>query len=312
MAVIPAGRTLRVDAGPRHVVIIGAARSGTRVLRDTLARATGMGQVPYDIGFVWRYGNEQAPDDVLVPSAIGARSRRFIRKFIDRYAAGSPSGVIEKTVGNCFRVPAVVSVIPDAYVIHIVRDGVDTIESARRQWTAPLDLRYAMGKLPHVPLRLAFRCGANYLASFAYRWGPGDGRQRSWGPRYPGIDADLARHDLLVVCARQWRESVRHASRDLARIARPVVQVRYEDLVNDPETELRRLVDFLALPYSREQVRRAAMRLVSVRQGVGRRSLSRSELAVVEAEAGSLLSELGYEPALVGEPQVLSPADRSR
>ena len=50
------------------IVLIGAARSGTKILRDALATALGVPQVPYDVGYVWRYGNE--------PSRRRTRPRR--------------------------------------------------------------------------------------------------------------------------------------------------------------------------------------------------------------------------------------------
>ena len=57
----------------RHIIIIGAARSGTKILRDVLAEASGVGCVPYDIGFVWRYGNQRVPHDVLDPATVTPR-----------------------------------------------------------------------------------------------------------------------------------------------------------------------------------------------------------------------------------------------
>ena len=70
----------------RHIVIIGAARSGTKILRDVLAQASGAGSVPYDIGFVWRYGNERVPHDVLDPATVTPRISRFVRRYVERYA----------------------------------------------------------------------------------------------------------------------------------------------------------------------------------------------------------------------------------
>ena len=40
------------------VIIIGAARSGTKYLRDVLATAPNAARVPYDINYIWRYGSE--------------------------------------------------------------------------------------------------------------------------------------------------------------------------------------------------------------------------------------------------------------
>ncbi len=210
------------DMSPRHVILIGAARSGTKMLRGALAAATGVGAVPYDVGYVWRYGNERAPDDVLDPAHVDDRSRRFIRKFVDGYADGETSTVIEKTVGNTMRVPFVAAMFPDASYIHLVRDGVDVAESARRQWTAGSDWRYIAAKARHVPLRLAPRFGAGYASSLGARLLHRDRRLGSWGPRYPGHRRRPEHRGPLVVCARQWRESVLAATQAFEDLRLPV------------------------------------------------------------------------------------------
>jgi hypothetical protein len=116
----------------------------------------------------------------------------------------------------------------------------------------------------------------------------------TWGPRYPGIDDDVASSDLLTVCARQWRASVEYAIRDLARVSTPVVEVRYEQLVSAPLSTLGALMDQLELTASAEDRRRAAARLEGGRAGVGARSLDSHELAMVSAELGTTLNTLGY------------------
>lgn len=282
----------------RRIVILGAARSGTKALRDALALATGAGRVPYDIGYVWRHGNEHRPDDVLETAAVDQRARRFIRQFVDRYAAGEPPTVIEKTVGNSLRLPVVAAVFPDAALVHLIRDGVDVAESAYRQWTAPVGLRYLLAKLPHVPLRLAPRYGAKYLRSVIRRHLPGDRRLASWGPRYRGIDEDLRREELLVVCARQWRESVTRTREDADRLGLRLYEIRYERLVADPERELVGLISALGLSHSSDRLREAARRLTPNRQGVGRRRLDRRERALLEDEIGDLLDALRYQRPL--------------
>ena len=278
----------------RHVVVIGAARSGTRMLRDTLATAAGAGVIPYDIGYVWRSGNEGAPDDVIPPEEIDARTRRFIRTFVERYADGDPATVIEKTVGNALRVPAVAEVLPDAVYIHLIRDGVDAIESARRQWTAKADMRYLVAKAQHFPWRLIPTYGLKYVRSQLRRRSSADQRVISWGPRYPGIDADLASGDLLTVCARQWKCAVQMATADLSRLGVPVVNIRYEDLVAHPAAQLSAVIDQAGLTPTGDLKSAAAVIGVD-RRGCGRRSLTSSELTVLDGEVGALLSDLGYE-----------------
>ena len=277
-----------------HVVVIGAARSGTKALRDALAVASGSGTVPYDIGYVWRMRNEHAPDDVIDAEDVDGATRRRILTFIDKYARGEPATVIEKTVGNALRVPAVAAVLPDAKFVHLIRDGVDVIESTRRQWTAPIDLRYLAGKSLHVPLRLVPSLGLAYARSRIRRGSGAAKRVSTWGPRYPGLDGDLATTDLLTVCARQWQHSVSRATSDLRRLDLPMVEVRYEQLVEDPAGQLERVIEQSGLPHG-GNVDRAAAGLTPERQGVGRQALTPTELAQLDAEVGTLLGELGYD-----------------
>jgi hypothetical protein len=287
---------------PSHVVVIGAARSGTKLLRDALTAALGAGSVPYDIGYVWRFGNEDLPDDVLSAEQMSAKTRRYVVRFIDRYAAGDPSLVVEKTVGNTLRVAAVAATLPDAYFIHLIRDGIDVAESTRRQWMAAPDPRYLVAKLRHFPLRLIPTYGVRYVRSFAHRSRDPQHRVGTWGPRYPAIDVDLRSTDLLTVCARQWRESVTRACHDLAHLRVKVAEVRYEDLVADPVGELDRLARFVDPKALASRVAAAAAAVSADRRGHGRDHLAEEELARLDAELGSLLVELGYErPARDGD-----------
>jgi hypothetical protein len=278
----------------RHIIIVGAARSGTKILRDVLAEATGVGCVPYDVGFVWRYGNEPVPHDVLDPATVTPRIQRFVRRYVDRYARSGRDVVIEKTVGNSLRVPFVHAVMPDAAFVHLVRDGRDVVESARRQWSAPADHEYLLRKVRHFPLRLVPSYGREYVLAQMSLLGRVPSRAATWGPRYPGIDDDVASSNLLTVCARQWRASVEYASRDLARVSTLVIDVRYEQLVWEPLTTLGDLVDRLGLPASAEDCRRAAAQLEVGRAGSGARSLASHELATISAELGATLDTFGY------------------
>jgi len=283
---------------PRHVVIIGAARSGTKLVRDALAGATGVGAVPYDVGYVWRYGNENHPDDAIAPEQVTARSHRFIRDFVDRYALGDPPVVIEKTVGNAMRVPLVARTFPDAVFVHLLRDGVDVVESTRRQWFTKPDPRYLLHKARHFPVRLLPRYGSKYARSVLRRRTVGDRRLGSWGPRYPDIDDDLESRDLLTVCARQWSQSVCRARSELRRLSMPVVNVRYEELVLDPLEELTRIAEACGLEATLDHTRKAERSISPARTGAGRHALTRTELTTLDDEIGDLLAEISYRRPL--------------
>ena len=83
------------------VIVIGAARSGTKFLRNVLGSAKGVCTVPYDINYVWRYGVEDWPNDVLDPETLSAERIDYIRNTIYSLAHADPTDlIVEKTVSN--------------------------------------------------------------------------------------------------------------------------------------------------------------------------------------------------------------------
>ncbi len=241
------------NSEPQFVFVIGAARSGTKFLRDTLAAHPDVFAVPYDVNFIWRLGNEGHPHDELAPEQIDARSAQKIRKALRRAAkipVGHPGMVLEKTVSNTLRVEFVDRVFPHARYIHLVRDGRRVVESAARMWEAPPDPAYLLAKLRVFPLR-SVRYGGWFAANLArgawQRRMGGRSARALWGPRYAGIVEDATRLDTLALAARQWCASVRRARQGLARIEPARVhQVRYEALVAD-EAALGGVCEFLRL-----------------------------------------------------------------
>lgn len=119
--------------------------------------------------------------------------------------------------------------------------------------------------------------------------------------------ADRGAADVTARCARYWVERVseRHA---LARDPR-YSELRYEDLVRDPKTSLRSLLNALGLDWSDRMLLAetasddpsgGATFTTSVERW--RRELSESEIAIVEGIAGTLLAELGYSVGTIAEP----------
>ena len=292
------------------VLIIGAARSGTKFLRDTLAAHPSVFAVPYDVNFIWRLGNEGNGDDELVPEQCDASTAAAIRRSIIR-ASGIPVGqggiVLEKTVSNALRIPYVDRVFPEARYIHLLRDGRDVVESAARMWRAPADPAYLWRKLKVFPLqsyRYALWFAAPRLRAAAGRLlGGGRGARPIWGPRYRGIERDAAAHDVLTVAARQWLASVRSARASFAAMApERVHQVRYEALVRD-EHALKEVCRFLGLADDEPVMRRYR---AEVRRDVvaGWRRLDDRQQRELMGMLGPTLELLGYP----GAPARMAPA----
>jgi hypothetical protein len=125
--------------------------------------------------------------------------------------------------------------------------------------------------------------------------------------------------------AARWRHRVsRGHAEGTALGADRYAEVRYEDLVAHPERELRRVVEFLLLPWNEAVLayaERGLSRVPSGSQAIHgniaraptttrdwRLEMSPEDLEVVEAIAGDVLTEMGYERA-VPDP---SPAARSK
>ena len=144
----------QLSRGYQPVVIIGAGRSGTKILKASLCRLPGAGSWPCDeINYVWRHGNASESHDELQPERARPRVRRYIRRCFDRLARRRGlAHVVEKTCANSLRVAFVDRVVPDALFVFLVRDGRDVVASARKRWKAPLDLPYLLAKARFVPL----------------------------------------------------------------------------------------------------------------------------------------------------------------
>ncbi len=283
------------EAAP--IIIIGAARSGTKFLRDVLSASKHVSAVPYDVNYVWRYGAAQAPDDCLDPRDLTESRRRFIRKTLQSLAQPSDRKnlfFVEKSVSNTLRIPFVAAVFPEARFIHLVRDGREVAESAMRQWQAPPDWRALLVKLNGIPL-----ANLGYVLWFAGNFAKGilsgRGGGKVWGPRFPGIE-DIASDDgLVAVCATQWVESVSAAQEELFKLPdseNRVYEIRYEDLVAD-ENALHQLCVWLGLPDTNGVLQAFRERLKKV--PVGRwRQLPQSDQQKLIEIVGPTLQLNGY------------------
>jgi hypothetical protein len=214
------------------VVLLGAARSGTKLVRDILGAGVETRVVPYDVNYVWRHRVEHVPHDALGADQAIAGLGPFVLQQLDRMAVGAGTTVIEKTVSNVLRIGYVLEAVPHARFVYLERDGADVVESTLRCWQEPPDSGRLVEKLRTFPWASAPGYAIKYATSAARRIVARD-RVSTWGPRYPGMDEDLSSMSLLDVCARQWVSCVAAFERDQTLIP-GAVRVRYEDLVRDP------------------------------------------------------------------------------
>ncbi|MDF1563926.1 MAG: sulfotransferase [Deltaproteobacteria bacterium] len=280
----------------RPIIILGAARSGTKMVRGILAAHPRVSMVPWDVNFIWKFGHYGIPHDQLRPDQADPRTRAFIQRALGRFLEPGHDRLVEKTVGNTLRPEFVRAVFPDCQIIHLVRDGRAVAESSRRMWQAPMDLRAVTEKLRAFPLRAVPTYGLQYVRAYAERkLGLREGAVGTWGPRWEGIDDDVRRLPLLEVCARQWVRSVEEARAGLARLPPDCfTELRYEALIADPAGEAARLLAFLDLPPSLAVEAHLERTVTSSNLEKWQERLAPEEVEAVLGHEGSLLRELGY------------------
>jgi hypothetical protein len=269
------------------VIIIGAARSGTNMLRDALTRLDGVATWPCDeINYIWRHHSALFPTDELRPIHATHHVKRFVRTAFQRLADRTQANcIVEKTCANSLRVDYVRDILPEAKFVFIVRDGRDVVASAIKRWQAVFDLKYTLKKARYVPLSDVPLYAARFAANWLHRLTSRDRRLASWGPRFDGIDEMAATRSLAEVCAAQWSRTVRLAADSLAKIPPDqVCSLRYESFVADPKDHIHQLAAFVGVSPSRKQPHSPAPEISTRSIGNWRRDLDSATLAAIDPQ----------------------------
>jgi len=280
------------------VIIIGAPRSGTNMLRDMLVELSGVGTWPCDeINYIWRHGNVCHSSDQFTQEMATPKEQEYIRSQFGKLVyTKNLDTVIEKTCANSLRVSFVDKILPEAKYIFIVRDGMDVVGSALQRWTASLDINYVLQKARYVPPMDLPYYMLRYMAHRMYRLISRDNRLALWGPVMDNTDELLKRYNLTEVCALQWKACVNQAEHNLTRLApEKVITIKYEEFVRDPVTEFSRLADFLNkdVPDTVNDYLRSNIKLDSI--GKGRKILGEAGVKKLHPLIASTMDRYNYE-----------------
>ncbi|EAW35513.1 sulfotransferase [Lyngbya sp. PCC 8106] len=182
----------------------------------------------------------------------------------------------EKTPRNCFVLPFLYETFPDARFIHIIRDGRDaSISLAKRPWYRN-DMRGSGAKDPG-----------------GYPFGP---IARFWVE--PDRIEEFETTNDVHRCMWLWRRYLEEASAGAAQLPTDqYYELRYEDLVTNPQEESERLLDFLEIKNTESRSKFCEFVTKKAKadsMGGWQAELSEEQVQQLEKEAGNWLSKLGY------------------
>lgn len=240
----------------RPLFVVAPARSGTTMTGRILARHHEVVYV-HEIKYIWRYSRPWARYDTREARELTPSVARYIRRKLAAYVErGDGTRLVEKTPSNCFRIPFIQALFPDALFLELVRDPRDATLSAMKKWSSPQEPGIARRRMSNrvVPARDAL-----FYLPFFVRQTLGrrlfPGALHVWGPRFPGIYDYIRTRSLPEICALQWRESFFSLRRGLESVpAERRLIVRFEDLLEDPAAELGRVLAFAGLKTDEEML----------------------------------------------------------
>lgn len=281
------------------VVIIGAPRSGTNMLRDFLVELPGVDTWPCDeINYIWRHGNVSHKSDEFLPQMASQYVCKYIRGQFDALHKKYHSNyIIEKTCANSLRIGFVNKVFPDAKYIFLIRDGLDVIGSAQLRWKAELDITYLLRKARYVPCVDLPYYGFKYLGNRLSKIFSNEGRLSFWGPQLNNMDNLLTSYSLEQVCALQWQRCIEASEFYFNQMAdEKIYRLRYEDFILSPVEEYLKICNFLGLTQPDDALLNKIKSRVSVSSiGKGRNTLTQQHLDEVLPMISNTLIKYGYK-----------------
>ena len=218
------------------IIIVAAGRSGSKMLRSIIGSHPGIAYFPREINYIWRHGNTTFPTDELRPEHARPAVVSYIRKRFHQFSHNhGRARVLEKTCANSLRVEFVHTVFPEAYIIHLVRDGRAVAESARHRWLAKPNLKYLLEKARWLPVQDIPHYGWRFLRFQVNRIHNEDRCPASWGPRFTGLDDLIQSKSLIEVCGIQWEACVEAAESAFLRIpSNRTLTIKYEEFIQSP------------------------------------------------------------------------------
>ena len=278
------------------IIIIGAPRSGTNMLRDTLTKLPNCATWPCDeINYIWKHYHKSYKTDAFPESFANEKTRKYIlNKFQWVSNKYNCHFVVEKTCANSLRVEYLHKLLPDAKFVFIYRNGLDVIGSSMKRWKASLELSYLVKKARFVPITDLPLYAFKYMWNHTYRSISREKRLAVWGPKFEGLEK-LKDSPLDEICAKQWKACVDASTKGAALIpSRHKTIVTYENFVASPKEELARIANDLGLEFNQNHIAFATSTVSKQSVNKGIHSLTKEQSQRLGNIIETTMQEHGY------------------
>lgn len=277
------------------IFLIGNYRSGTTITQKLIGLHPGI-ITWYEPRTLWLYADPVRDHDEFAECDATERVTRYIRSRFLRYQLRhGDRQIMENTPSNVLRVPYVSAIFPECIYLYMTRNPFSCINSMELKWQRTKTWAGIWRSVSVTPITQLHYYARDFVKQVFVKKILKKKYSPIYGPRYKGIDKDLKRHDRLQVIARQWALGNRKAREDLTRLGDGrVLSFRYEDLMQEPETVLRRIYDHCGLICDNDIVRTAKQMVDPGRQEKWVR-LDRDDLKAIIPEVEEEMAVYGYE-----------------
>ncbi|MFO0948563.1 MAG: sulfotransferase [Planctomycetota bacterium] len=278
----------------RPVFVTGTPRCG----KSLIARALGHSpeflwlQEPVTI---WDTDFQGRVDDRRLANDQTSTTHPTIRKLCQKAVESEGKRrYVDDLAYHCLRLPFLNQAVADKRIIHVVRSGELSIPEMLYGWTHRGNLlKSAATRSRQIHWRtfpgLAKRFLKNHFSALLF------GRRVTWGPRVPGLAAFSKSHSAAEVAAYQWRSLVETALDDLESIPRHQwMQVRFEDLLADPTSVVRRIAEFCEAEDPRSMIEHARTTINGNYDFPKRVAIGDREWASIRGDIAPIMKRLGY------------------
>lgn len=278
----------------KPIFIVGAGHSGTSIIHKSIS------QHPHIASWsennkTWIWGNAFRDNDVLDKEDLTPGIKEHIvTRYIQYLKKSNKNRICDKTPKNCLRIPFILSVFPDAKIIHVVRDARAVIASTQSQIH-----KKSYPLLEHLSVKLKGSSVLDwyvFLPRLLFVFKKVTGMSvHNWGSRTQNWK-NSNKDKTYIRLAKQWKDTVTYTrSKGLEFGINNYLEVRYEDFIEDPTSAIKKIANFTNIHDIQPILKFCQSNIDSSRNSKRVNSLAKEDLKEIMSIIKPTLSDFGYE-----------------